>query len=187
MARSCLKCRVGIPRSAWVDGRKRNLQNRRYCLLCSPFGSHNTRVPGETRRHEPAARHCDACGRHLPQNHRKGKRCWACAYGQRAAKRMDKAYAVVGQKCWNCGYVAGSKRRRVLEFHHIDRAQKRFGLDCRNIVNLAWFRVFAEMQKCVLLCANCHREVECGHIPSSRIQSLHRLHWDLMPDLFADC
>lgn len=27
-----------------IDGKRRNLKNRKFCLKCSPFGSHNTRV-----------------------------------------------------------------------------------------------------------------------------------------------
>ena len=37
----CELCSQPFPNKLKVDGRLRNLQNRRYCLICSPFGAHN--------------------------------------------------------------------------------------------------------------------------------------------------
>ena len=38
-------CRCGqiIPFTCVIDGKRRNLKNRKFCLDCSPFGLHNTR------------------------------------------------------------------------------------------------------------------------------------------------
>ncbi len=59
-----------------------------------------------------------------------------------------------GCKCENCGY---SKSIRALEFHHRDKNQKDFD------ISKARLKVFddsikKELDKCLLLCANCHRE-----------------------------
>ena len=43
MANQCRNCGENIPASIVVDDKKRNLQNRKYCLQCSPFGEHNTK------------------------------------------------------------------------------------------------------------------------------------------------
>jgi hypothetical protein len=64
-----------------------------------------------------------------------------------------------------------------LDFHHVDRTGKIFPLDARHIVNLAWTRVVAEIRKCVLLCANCHREVETGLVEANDVRSLHETKW----------
>ena len=57
--------------------------------------------------------------------------------------------------CSSCGY---SRCGAALDFHHVDPAEKE-----RRIVASQWTlqppALVAEIAKCVLLCANCHREV----------------------------
>jgi transposase-like protein len=63
-----------------------------------------------------------------------------------------------GGGCIACGYDACIG---VLQFHHVDPASKRFHLG-REGVTRSLDRARAEAAKCVLLCANCHAEVELG-------------------------
>jgi hypothetical protein len=183
MAKTCGKCGKKIPSSAWIDGRKKtNLQHRRYCLECSPFGSRNTRRLEQVRRSEELDITCRTCGKPLSPNQRKGRRCWNCCFAERAENRLDRAYAIVGDRCWRCGYTRGRAGRRILDFHHVDRTEKRFQLDARHVVNLAWDRVLLEMKKCVLLCANCHREVETGLVEPEEVRRLHERHWTAASD-----
>lgn len=63
--------------------------------------------------------------------------------------------ALFGGKCKRCGY---SKSKRALAFHHRDRSMKKFQI-CGPTV-LGWAKLVAEAEKCDLLCANCHAEVE---------------------------
>jgi hypothetical protein len=66
--------------------------------------------------------------------------------------------AEAGGACRLCGY---DRCPAVLQFHHLDPGQKRFALAARGVArSLASARV--EAAKCVLLCANCHAEVESG-------------------------
>ena len=65
------------------------------------------------------------------------------------------AIAYLGGKCSRCGY---SKYPEVLEFHHKDPKQKDFNLSSKGHCR-SWERVKAEIAKCDLLCANCHREI----------------------------
>ena len=39
----CKKCNQKFPNSLKIDDKIRNLQRRKYCLNCSPFGKHNTK------------------------------------------------------------------------------------------------------------------------------------------------
>ena len=58
-----------------------------------------------------------------------------------------------GGECVDCGY---SKHFAALEFDHINDDK----LDAvANLINhmVAWSRVIAEVEKCDLVCANCHR------------------------------
>ncbi len=87
-------------------------------------------------------------------------RCRVEAVGRR--RRVIKRTLVeeAGGKCVICGY---SRCQRALQFHHLDPASKEFHLGhaghCRSLT-----RSRAEARKCVLLCANCHAEVEAGLI-----------------------
>ena len=59
-----------------------------------------------------------------------------------------------GGKCAVCGY---SKCLRALIFHHLDPKIKSFnfgGSHCRK-----WADIKAELDKCLLLCQNCHCEI----------------------------
>jgi|TARA_Y100000310_G_scaffold341494_1_gene440813 hypothetical protein len=40
---TCLNCDKAFPIKIIIDGKFRNLQRRKYCLICSPFGSGNTK------------------------------------------------------------------------------------------------------------------------------------------------
>lgn len=60
-----------------------------------------------------------------------------------------------GDKCSICGY---NKCLDALEFHHIDGSNKDFGLSQRGNTR-SWEKVKQELDKCILLCSNCHREL----------------------------
>ena len=59
----------------------------------------------------------------------------------------------------------------ALDFHHIDASKKSFGLSARGVTR-AWDKVKAEADKCVLVCANCHRELHAGvlQLPSEILE-----------------
>lgn len=77
-------------------------------------------------------------------------------------KFRDKIDAVnkLGGECSICGY---KKCLSALEFHHMNPSTKEFGLaNARS--NKKHFENFDnELEKCILLCANCHREF---HFPN---------------------
>jgi transposase-like protein len=88
-------------------------------------------------------------------------RCLACradavAKRRRAVKRI--LIEEAGGACRLCGY---DRVPAALQFHHVDPSQKAFELSRRG-VTIALDAARAEIAKCVLLCANCHAEVEAG-------------------------
>ncbi|HMI82360.1 MAG TPA: helix-turn-helix domain-containing protein [Solirubrobacterales bacterium] len=86
------------------------------------------------------------------------KRCRVQATGRRRKATKRILVEEAGGKCLLCGY---SRCYRALEFHHLDPAAKEFQLAHRGRTrSLAKLR--AEASKCVLLCSNCHAEVEAG-------------------------
>lgn len=75
------------------------------------------------------------------------------AVAKRRKMVRQKALEYKGGKCSRCGY---DRCLDALEFHHID-GRKDFGLSQGSLTR-SWERVEKELQKCILICANCHRE-----------------------------
>jgi Homeodomain-like domain len=88
-------------------------------------------------------------------------RCLACRSDAVVKRRRAVKQILVeeaGGACALCGY---DRSVAALHFHHVDPATKAFDLSHRGVTrSLAAAR--AEAAKCVLLCANCHAEVEGG-------------------------
>lgn len=85
--------------------------------------------------------------------------CGRCKSAERKRERRlelkMKAIKYKGGKCSKCGY---SLDHSALEFHHVDMSTKEFNIS-KYALNRPWKEVQDELDKCILLCANCHREV----------------------------
>ena len=69
--------------------------------------------------------------------------------------------AEAGGCCAVCGYDRSVVN---LHFHHVDPSQKSFGVTTASGKSLDAYR--AEAAKCVLVCANCHGEIEASLVAS---------------------
>ena len=86
------------------------------------------------------------------------KRCRSGAVTGRRRKVKATLVAEAGGCCALCGY---DRCFAALSFHHLDPSQKRLHVSADGRC-LAMETLRAEARKCVLLCANCHAEVESG-------------------------
>jgi hypothetical protein len=59
-----------------------------------------------------------------------------------------------GNECCICGY---NKCDAALHFHHTDPSEKEFNLS--EMYHKSWYEVEQELDKCILVCANCHAEL----------------------------
>lgn len=66
----------------------------------------------------------------------------------------EKAIEYKGGKCQKCGY---NKCSWVFDFHHLDKNKKDFTLS--SYLTLSWEKIKKELDKCIMVCANCHREI----------------------------
>jgi 5-methylcytosine-specific restriction endonuclease McrA len=89
------------------------------------------------------------------------------AVSKRRAKIKDMAIAYKGGKCFLCGY---SRCKDALEFHHLDSNSKEFGVS-KDGLTRSWERVKNEIENCVLVCANCHRELHNKRSLSKKFES----------------
>ena len=81
------------------------------------------------------------------------KKCQVEAVQKRRFKVKQMAVDLFSGKCEDC---KTSYPNCVFEFHHLDPNEKDFSISHKGYT-LSWERVKAELAKCVMLCANCHR------------------------------
>lgn len=87
------------------------------------------------------------------------------AQNKRGISRKLELIDYKGGRCEICGYC---KNISALDFHHIDPTTKEFQLDIRHLSNTNIDKLKNEVDKCSLLCANCHREI---HHPNNTIEN----------------
>lgn len=80
------------------------------------------------------------------------------AVAKRRKKLREMAVQKLGGKCIFCGY---DRCQDALDFHHLDEKTKSFGLS-KDGLTRSWKKMEEEIKKCVLVCANCHREIHAG-------------------------
>ena len=137
----------------WLQrhGLKTDPRNRR-ALRERAKAAGETRVNSLCRRHGKTQFHIEASGR---------MRCVRCR-GEAVARRRRKTKEILvkeaGGSCRICGY---ERDVAALQFHHLDPSQKEFSL-AMNGVTRSIEAMRREASKCILLCANCHAEVEVG-------------------------
>ena len=112
---------------------------------------------------------CEICGEKFQitnSNSWSRKYCYNCSPSYTNENRAEslsqlrramkkEAIKRMGGACIKCGY---NKSIAALHFHHKNPSEKDFGLAQNGIVH-PWESYWAEVQKCELLCANCHAEV----------------------------
>ena len=97
-------------------------------------------------------RTCSICGKEIAKNN--GQFCKSCSGKYYSAKLKKQAVEYKGGKCEICGY---DKSISALDFHHIDPTEKEFEIS--RMLKGTFNTIKSELDKCMLLCANCHREI----------------------------
>src|SRR5690349_12942093 len=117
--RVCQRCGDPMPNWVVVDGKQRNIHNRRFCLNCSPFGKHNTLDLTDTQLSRyTGLKTCPRCHSTLPlsefyvrKNRKSGtrpsswcKECERAIAGEQHRSNKAQAVAYKGGCCQRCGY-----------------------------------------------------------------------------------
>ena len=116
---------------------------------------------------ESELRTCSIHGTVIFKKHKNGNstssfkcsKCAAEAVAKTVKAKQELAYKKYGSCCKICGY---DKCKRALEWHHLDPSKKE--ITPTKVFSRNWEKIQKELDKCVLLCANCHREVHAGLI-----------------------
>lgn len=136
---------------------------RKYCSKKCAKEAEKAKLRAKTAEKYAQGKICEKCGKTFtPKKYGWNRKyCFECvpeeAYTSGAAVRRNiKKWAVEykGGECERCGY---NKCIEALDFHHKDPNEKDFCISDRNI-NQNWEEIKKELDKCEMLCANCHRE-----------------------------
>lgn len=174
----CRKCGNKIPSWIKINGVLHNLGNRVHCLDCVPFKkksklTYEARNEARQNRQKIVSKEnkriCEVCNREYVYHRRKGhtlKRCNSCMTNYRRFKLRKRIYDYKGSKCEICGY---DRYTEALTFHHRDPDKKEFNISGSH--SRSWESIKHELDKCNLLCLNCHAEIHAGHIAKLGIAS----------------
>ena len=167
--KTCQLCNSSIPTYTIINGKRRNLCKRKYCLVCTPFGSHNTKQLN--KKTSPIiildTKECPKCNNEYPKNKFYTKPtgelycyCKECTKVQAVTRqRLLKTTCInyMGGKCIICGY---DKCNAALEFHHLDPQKKEFSISQKSTGSFDVIK--PELDKCILVCCRCHSEIHSG-------------------------
>lgn len=88
------------------------------------------------------------------------KKCMNKLTTERGQKRKLEAIAYKGGKCMICKY---DKHQNSLDFHHTDPSTKESTFS--KLRWKKWSTYKEELDKCILVCSNCHGEIHAGLHP----------------------
>jgi hypothetical protein len=111
---------------------------------------------------------CNRCGQEKSEEEfYKGKKipyCIPCTknqYYERMYHFKKQCVDYKGGKCVDCGY---DKCIACFDFHHLDSNEKDFNIGNKNGARTFTEEIRKELDKCVLLCSNCHRERHAKYV-----------------------
>ncbi len=85
------------------------------------------------------------------------------AVARRRKQLREQSVEYKGGKCAFCDY---NRCQNALDFHHLDAKAKEFGIS-RDGITRSWEKTKKELDKCILVCSNCHREIHAGILQPS--------------------
>lgn len=86
-------------------------------------------------------------------------------------RKKRRAVEYMGGECHICGY---KKCYAALEFHHLDRKTKGKLTPTQLITQRSWEELIKELDKCILVCSNCHKEIHWGQVEIAELQKIKR-------------
>ena len=119
----------------------------------------------------PDRKICSSCNKEKPnsefykrqsRDYDLSSKCRSCNLEDTLVRQKDFKQQCVdykGGECQCCGY---NKCNGALEFHHIDPKTKKFSIS--QYRSSDGYSLTEELDKCVLVCSNCHREIHAGYI-----------------------
>lgn len=90
-------------------------------------------------------------------------KCKSCSNRRMTELRRDRYTLIQDYKANKGCAICGDKRHWVLDLHHIDSDTKEQNISYMLRKNYSWTKIKTELDKCEVLCANCHRDYHYHH------------------------
>lgn len=139
---------------------------KKVCTICkiekelTEFYSHSKRKDG----HQSS---CIQCNRErFKKYYEANKEYHQQCVKQNSKKLREERYRVLNtfkDKCLNCN----ESNPCCLVFHHIDPKEKE--IDVSILIARQWHRMLDEIEKCLLLCSNCHMKLHAGRFEINQL------------------
>lgn len=144
---------------------------------CKKYNIELTDVLLKRKRYD----NCQLCNKKYPEiNINKPKFCGTCTSAIRRITNKLKAIEYKGAKCIKCGYSVNNYNYAAFEFHHHNKDKE---MSIGQNLNRSWRYIKSEIDKCVLLCSNCHRIEHSTYKNSTFIKELRENNFSLK-DIF---
>lgn len=91
-------------------------------------------------------------------------RCKICSNDRMNQLRKERFEQVAQYKTERGCKICGEKRHWVLDFHHRNSDEKEKTISRMISKNMTWDKILQEIEKCDILCANCHRDYHWKNI-----------------------
>lgn len=150
--RRCRKCKQTKDCLLFVKNSKSPSGYRNLCKDCMKIES---KYILKNRRKNKL---CHSCGRKSLLEKTQCKKCKDRDVARVVKHRIElkkKCVSYLGGQCVDCGIT--SKHYSIYDFHHIDPSNKNITINKLLSIKPKWETLKAELDKCVLLCSNCHR------------------------------
>jgi len=170
MLKICAKCNKEFKTTKKINNKWVDSRGRIYCWECSTLGR-GSRKNLANYDLQNNLKKCIYCKEFLPLHKDYFKLCKGKSYfesacikcknvkvKERAIKIKNELVELFGGKCLICNY---NKCLRALEFHHLNPKEKEFSLSDGKSID----KMKQELQKCILTCSNCHKEIHTGMHP----------------------
>ena len=150
-AKICVQCRITKPFSEFHKDVRLKSGRAARCKLCacaykkkyyeSSEGKAAVKAYIEKNKEKRAAYNKEYLRKYRAANFKGQRKLEFCLYK--------------GGRCVECGFEANEDTVAAFDFHHVNPSEKE--RTPSDMLMLKKDKVFAELDKCILLCANCHR------------------------------
>lgn len=126
---------------------------RKTCSSCGvekPLTEFNFKYRATATRHS----YCQECGKKITRSHyRRNKQAYLDRNARTYLRHRELIRRAKSRPCADCGV---QYPYYVMDFDHRDGATKSFGLN--SVARMTVTQILREIEKCDVVCANCHRE-----------------------------
>ena len=123
------------------------------CKINKPYSEYYSNI----KRKDGISSYCKECRRKYGKKHYNSNKSQYFSKNYKFRLKID---TFINRYKSYCGCkICGEKRYWVLDLHHIDEQKKDFSVGGYKQVCSSLNKVKNEIRKCIVVCANCHRDI----------------------------